>query len=216
MVLSFAIIFLAIFAFSPSFSEVVDIDPSNISKLHEGEWLFEIYAPWCGHCKRLEQTWTKLSLEIKGTKVARTNGEAFKDIAVRFLITGYPSIFHIKNGQVRAYPLENGREVNDFIKFARTGWKDHEPYGWYISPLGFPGFALSVIGKIASSVEDLSQVWTKQYEQPMWSFVVVGLVVVVFLTVVVTLVVGRVLSFVVAKKRSNTRKKKKKRNKQIG
>lgn len=39
--------------------------------------MFEFYAPWCGHCKKLEPEWNKVGSELKGkVKVAKIDATA--------------------------------------------------------------------------------------------------------------------------------------------
>ena len=42
--------------------ETFDKSLQNISK----PWFVKIYAPWCGHCKRLAPTWDDLASELQG------------------------------------------------------------------------------------------------------------------------------------------------------
>jgi len=62
----------------------------------EGIWMVEFYAPWCGHCKKLEPVWNEVATLMKGkvnfAKADMTLDEnmPFKD---RFGISGFPSIF---------------------------------------------------------------------------------------------------------------------------
>ena len=67
----------------------------------EGIWMIEFYAPWCGHCKKLEPKWNEAATRLKGkvnfAKVDMTLDEnlPFKD---RFGISGFPSIFFWEAG----------------------------------------------------------------------------------------------------------------------
>ena len=49
-------------------SKVVILDTRNFdSSVKNGEvWFVEFYAPWCGHCKRLESTWEDLAHTLDG------------------------------------------------------------------------------------------------------------------------------------------------------
>jgi len=50
------------------------------SRLAQGTWLLEFYAPWCGYCKRLESTYEDVAQELagQGVHVARIDGSKFK------------------------------------------------------------------------------------------------------------------------------------------
>jgi len=185
----------------PSETSVIEIDSTNFHTLQEGEWMYELYAPWCGYCKRMEPTWTALGNVLQGSdvKVGRTDGDLHKDLSLRFFISGYPSIFHIKDGQVRAFSGENGRELTDFKRFIDHGWKTVDPYAWYMSPLGLPGTAVSVLGKLAGVVESWSQVWVER-GLPLWLIGGLTLVLAIILTVVVTLTIEFFVSFISGRK----------------
>ena len=48
---------------------MITLTDSNFEELVLGSkdhWLVEFYAPWCGHCKRLEPEWAKAATELKG------------------------------------------------------------------------------------------------------------------------------------------------------
>jgi len=56
-------------------------------------WFVEFYAPWCGHCKKLEPEWNKLASDLNGyVKVAKVDATVNTNLAQRFGVTGYPSI----------------------------------------------------------------------------------------------------------------------------
>jgi hypothetical protein len=58
-----------------------------------------------------------------------------RDLAVRFGVSGYPSLFHIsEDGEVR--DVQGFRSVSGLKHFATTAWKDVEPKQDWKSPLG--------------------------------------------------------------------------------
>ena len=56
-------------------------------------WFVEFYAPWCGHCKKLEPEWINVATQLKGlVKVAKVDATTSPNVAQRFGVSGYPSI----------------------------------------------------------------------------------------------------------------------------
>uniref|UniRef100_A0A8D0FPV4 protein disulfide-isomerase n=1 Tax=Strix occidentalis caurina TaxID=311401 RepID=A0A8D0FPV4_STROC len=54
------------------------------------------YAPWCGHCKKLEPVWNEVGIEMKNmgspVKVGKMDATSFSSIASEFGVRGYPTI----------------------------------------------------------------------------------------------------------------------------
>lgn len=54
---------------SGSDKDVYVLDESNFDSVVLGSkdiWLVEFYAPWCGHCKKLEPEWNEAATKLKG------------------------------------------------------------------------------------------------------------------------------------------------------
>jgi len=103
-------------------NKVVTLTDNNFrSKVIEsGEpWLVEFYAPWCGHCQRLEPEWKAAAGELfekTGNKVKMGMLDATQEqsTAQSYGIQGYPSIkMFFPDGRVEDY--NGGRTSSDIV-----------------------------------------------------------------------------------------------------
>uniref|UniRef100_A0A9L0TTF7 Protein disulfide-isomerase TMX3 n=1 Tax=Equus caballus TaxID=9796 RepID=A0A9L0TTF7_HORSE len=81
-------------AFCKGFVE--DLDESFKDSRKDDIWLVDFYAPWCGHCKKLEPIWNEVGLEMKSigspVKVGKMDATSYSSIASEFGVRGYPTI----------------------------------------------------------------------------------------------------------------------------
>ncbi|QSL64859.1 hypothetical protein MERGE_002163 [Pneumocystis wakefieldiae] len=81
----------------------------------------------CGHCKKLEPVYDRLSELYRGKDVviARVNADVHRELGKRFGIRGYPTIkwFNARSKDAKIY--DNGREIESFVDFIekKTGVK---------------------------------------------------------------------------------------------
>lgn len=101
-------------------------------------------------------------------KVASLDGTAFRALAHTFEISGYPSIFHIKDGQVRDF--SGKRELEELKEFAIKGWEAKEPKPWYNSPLSEFGTIYRWVLKAALLLEEFFKFWTTELKYSELSF----------------------------------------------
>lgn len=88
----------------------------------------EIYAPWCGHCKRLAPIWKQLGQVMEdydgekkhGIVIAKMDGSA-NDVppAAGFQVKGYPTIKFFKADTNTMVDYNGQRTLPDFIKFLK-------------------------------------------------------------------------------------------------
>lgn len=110
-------------------SDVVILDSKNFEHLTQassgattGDWLVEFYAPWCGHCKKLEPIYDKVAAALVGTvNVAKVDVTANRDLGTRFEIKGFPTLKLLSKGKV--YDYKGRRTEEELIDFARGGYQ---------------------------------------------------------------------------------------------
>ena len=62
--------------------------------------LIDFWAPWCGPCRMLTPTISKLS-QTYPTNVYKLNVDSVREVASRYGIRGIPSVKIFKNGEVQ-------------------------------------------------------------------------------------------------------------------
>jgi len=123
-------------------SDVLELEPNQLDLLEQGEWFLEVYASWCGFCQKFSPMYETVGFQLKGrVNVAKIDGDKYQEVAVRFQVGGFPTIFYIRDGEVRLY--NETRTDAALIEFANGKWRKTEPIPWYESPLGFVGKFLS-------------------------------------------------------------------------
>ena len=89
-----------------------------------GKWFIELYAPWCGHCKKLAPKFVEaahtLAPEIRFGAIDATRETALK---ARFSVSGFPAIKFVDNDVTsgkRFYREYKGpRDVAGFVAYAK-------------------------------------------------------------------------------------------------
>lgn len=133
---------------------LTELSGFDLDYLQNGSWLFLIYAPWCGHCKRLFPTWTGLaqSNALGDVKMAQMNGELFEEYAAKFDSLGFPTILFIKDRMY--YKYTGNRTKEDIIDFVKGGYEKKEKL-----PLPFLGPPNSILLGVNNSTCLLSGEW---------------------------------------------------------
>lgn len=89
----------------------------------ESQTLAWFYAPWCGHCQRMEPEWDKLT-KINDTDVilVKINCDERPDLAKKFKIESYPTIYFLPKGLNNPrdlYSYDGERTGERFLAFIR-------------------------------------------------------------------------------------------------
>jgi len=105
--------------------DVVVLEDSNFEDVilkSKDMWLVEFYAPWCGHCKKLEPEWNQAASELKGKiKLAKLDATVHQRVANKFGIRGYPTIKIFPPGAKSDKSVEDyegPREASGIVSFA--------------------------------------------------------------------------------------------------
>ncbi|WIA43954.1 hypothetical protein OEZ86_010346 [Tetradesmus obliquus] len=110
-----------------------------------GIWMVDIYAPWCSHCQQLEPAWRAFATEMKAhnVKVAKVDGMKNRVLMKRFGVTGFPSLYLLRNGQTWQYSGMRG--VADMKAFALEGYKKATPLPFHKAPNSIMGRAVGML-----------------------------------------------------------------------
>jgi len=103
-------------------SKVIVLKKDNFDTVvNEAETiLVKFYAPWCGHCKHLAPEFIKAAetLDKEGVILAEVDATEETDLASRFNVNGYPTLFVFHKGEKSDY--KGPRDAAGIIKYMRA------------------------------------------------------------------------------------------------
>lgn len=100
----------------------MEVDESFQEKKLNFAWLLKFYAPWCGHCRRLEPIYHQVYLGLKGSPiiVAKVDATKYPSLASAYDVRGYPTIKFIQGDKIIDYSGDRTKE--DIIEFAKKAF----------------------------------------------------------------------------------------------
>jgi protein disulfide-isomerase A6 len=114
--------------------DVVVLEDGNFDEnvfKSKDSWFVEFYAPWCGHCKKLEPEWFKVASSLNGVvKVAKVDSTVHTRSAQRFGISGYPTIKFFPAGSTRDSDMVDyggARDAASLTSWAKEQAEKYKP-----------------------------------------------------------------------------------------
>ena len=94
-------------------------------------WIVEFYAPWCGHCQKLEPEWKEAANKLKGeVKLAKVDATQHTRIGQQFGINGYPTIKLFPSGKKSYSNTEDysgSRDASSIVSWAQEKKTQYKP-----------------------------------------------------------------------------------------
>nr|CAD7570484.1 unnamed protein product [Timema californicum] len=99
-------------------SRVLELSDRFLDIRKDGHWLVMFYAPWCGHCKRLEPVWAHVAQNLHNTniRVGRVDCTRFTSLATEFSVSGFPTIMFLKGDSRHSF--KGDRTLEEIVNFA--------------------------------------------------------------------------------------------------
>merc|ERR1712205_126976 len=93
----------------------VELTDRTFSRTKDGStWFVKMYAPWCGHCKKLAPAWDELANKVKpqNINVAKVDCTAYKSLCSSLGVSGYPTLLTFKDGAPVGSKYQGNRDVD--------------------------------------------------------------------------------------------------------
>jgi len=103
---------------------VLDLDKDTFDQAIKDHPLImvEFFAPWCGHCKRLEPEYEKAAEELNGVAaMAKVNADAEinRPLASTYGIRGFPTLKIFRNGSFQPTDYNGERSAQALVSFMK-------------------------------------------------------------------------------------------------
>lgn len=178
----------------PNKKAPVELDEESWTQLLQGEWMLDLYAPWCPACKKLEPEWRKFSewSDDLNINVASADVTANPALSGRFMVRGLPTIYHIKDGVFRVY---NGpRELTALINYIEEqGWKSVEPISRWLAPDTLQMSFLAYSFRLSMTLRDIHNHLVENVGLPYY----VSYLIFALCTVIVGTLLGLLIVFII-------------------
>ncbi len=120
--------------------------------------LVEFYAPWCGHCKRLEPEYSKAAKILKektpGVVLAKVDASKETELAKEYMVQGFPTLTLFRKG-VKQEDYDGERNAGAIVEYLQ---KQNDP-NWKPPPSAVVSLAAENFTKFVKE-QKLTLVWT--------------------------------------------------------
>ena len=114
----FAVVIALIMAFVVT-AEVVKLNEGNYDAIVGGDKpaFVKYFAPWCGHCVRMQPAWEELSRDVTDVVIAEVDATQEQGLASKAGVRGYPTIKFFKAGSKDGIAYQGARTVDALKTF---------------------------------------------------------------------------------------------------
>ncbi|XP_041985783.1 thioredoxin-related transmembrane protein 1-like [Aricia agestis] len=149
----------------------IELDEDNWTKILDGEWMVEFYAPWCPACNALSPAWRELSQRSKARrmplKTAAVDVTKSPGLSGRFMVTALPTIFHVKDSEFRQY--KGPRDVDSMLEYVeRSRWKQTEAVPSWKAPHSIQMGLVAQFFKLSQALRSVHNMLMETYGLPTW------------------------------------------------
>ena len=108
-------------------ASAIDLTTDNYEAATAGKTVFlKMYAPWCGHCKKMKPDWDKLMAEFEGSATQLVGdvdctSDGGKPLCDANGVKGFPTLKWGDPADLQDY--QGGRSLDDLKKFAEENLK---------------------------------------------------------------------------------------------
>ena len=106
-------------------AQVTHLDLGTPQAQHSNAVLVMFYAPWCGHCKKMEPTWDEFTQNFdgyNGVKIVKVNGQDDPQTSQKHNVKGFPTVKFCPNGlnDVQGIVYQGDRSLQSLISFLQS------------------------------------------------------------------------------------------------